>query len=92
MGLNSVVGEFVSLLQGLEQKEWDVEDLILACDAINVVTEDISLEIALTASTGTKDHQAQEEAEAGDIILKTVMVIDSVTAEGLMIAVTNQHC
>lgn len=90
MAMSSVVEEFVSLLQGLELREWDVEDLILACDAINVVTEDIFLEIVLTASTGTKDHRAQEEVEEEDTILKTAMVIVSVT-EGSMIAVTNQH-
>lgn len=88
MGSNSVVEEFVSLLQGLEQRELDVEDLILACDAINVVTEVIFLGIALTASTGTKGHQAQEEAGAENIILKTVIAS---MAEGSTVAVTNQH-
>ena len=90
MGLNSVVGEFVSLLQGLEQKEWDVEDLIPACDVTNAGTEDIFLGIVQIANMDTKGHQVQEGAEVEGTTLRIVIAIVSMK-EDSMTVVTKHH-
>lgn len=88
MGRKFVVGEYVLQLQELEPKEWAVEGLIQACDAINVGIEVISLEIVQIANTDTKDHQAQDVVVEEDIILKAGNGVVSRT-EDLMIVVIN---
>lgn len=88
MGVKFVVEEYVLRLQELEPKEWAVEGLIQACDAINVGIEVISLEIVQIANTDTKDHQAQDVVVEEDIILKAGNGVVSRT-EDLMIVVIN---
>jgi hypothetical protein len=88
MGRKFVVEEYVLQLQELEPKEWAVEGLIQACDAINVGIEVISLEIVQIANTDTKDHQAQDVVVEEDIILKAGNGVVSRT-EDLMIVVIN---
>lgn len=83
-----VVEEFVLQQQGHEPKEWVGEDLIQVCDAINVETGVISLEIVRIASMVTKGHRAQEEVGEEDTILKIEIGIVLMT-EGLMIVVTS---
>ena len=88
MGWKFVVEEYVSRLQDLEPKEWAVEGLIQACDAINVGIEVIFLEIVQIANTDTKDHQVQDVVVEEDIILKIGIGVVSRT-EDLMIVVIN---
>jgi hypothetical protein len=89
MAWKFVVEEFVLQLQGLEPKEWAVEGLIQACDAINAGIEVISLEIVRIANTDTKDHQVQDVVEEEDIILKIGIEIASMIAVS-MIVVTDK--